>query len=207
MYAGAFLLRQSTLLCSWYLSVFPFSAAMAARSGGSRSPRRRQSSDDSAALVEPPPPPAPTVLVLSSSDDEERPAPQAAGEGVRVAARQAYREGDYPSLPRRPGERPIDHLLGFDWDWWMRRCDQQILAEYGVVISFQELHQGPPWRWRPRPQGVGPTVVPLFGDHLVGLATPSMLAAALRAPTARAEGGTLRGARLAARSSGARQPP
>ena len=156
----------------------------------------------------PPPPPASTVLVLSSSDDEERPAPQAVGEGVGVAARQAYhREGDYLSPPRRLGERPIDHLLCFDWDWWMRRCDQQILAEYGVVISFQELHQGPPWRWRPRPQGVGPTVVPLFGDHLMGLATPSRLAAAIPAATARAEGGTLRGARLAARSSGARQPP
>ena len=130
-------------LCSWCLSVFPLSVAMAARGGGSRSPRRRQSSDDAAALVEPPPSPVPTVLELSSSDDEERPAPQAAGEGVGVAARQAYREGDSLSPPRRPGERPIDHFLCFNWDWWMPVCDHQILAEYGVVISPQELHQGP----------------------------------------------------------------
>ena len=55
--------------------------------------------------------------------------------------------------PRRqlPGERPGDLFLHGDWDFWMPIVDPEVLMDYGVEVSEEEVARGPPWRSRPRP--------------------------------------------------------
>ena len=76
-------------------------------------------------------------------------------------------------LPRRPlpGGRPGDLFLHGDWDFWMPVVDPEVLIDYGVEVTAEEVERGPPWRSRPRPPAAAwagfPRLNParIFGPH------------------------------------------